>query len=401
MTTTLLLDLDDTLLDNHVETFLPAYLQALSRELAPFVEPKRLVNTLLAATQKMVKNNRPECTLKDVFDQAFYPALEIDSSVIQGVLDQFYAQVFPTLKRLTSPRPEAIQMVEQAFARGYQVVIATNPVFPRTAVLQRLEWAGLPTDKYPFALVASYEKCHFAKPYPAFYAEIMARLGWPEGPVVMVGNDLQNDITPARLFGLPTFMLRETDSIPQDGPEAPTASGNMSDLIPWLESSPPTSFQPDYDLPTAMQAILRSTPAALDTLCRGLPAQAWTKRSEPGEWALTEILCHLRDVEREVNLPRLQLVLGEANPFISGKDTDPWAEQRQYLRQNGSQALTKFTAARLEQLGLLEAARLEDWDRPARHSIFGPTRLSELVGINAAHDRLHIRQAYAALEAIS
>jgi hypothetical protein len=30
--------------------------------------------------------------------------------------------------------------------------------------------------------------------------------------------------------------------------------------------------------------------------------------------------------------------------------------------------------------------------RTARHAIFGPTHLKELVGINAGHDRLHLQQ---------
>jgi hypothetical protein len=150
-----------------------------------------------------------------------------------------------------------------------------------------------------------------------------------------------------------------------------------------------------------MLAVLRSTPAVLDTLGRDLPSEAWTKRPEPGEWSLTEILCHLRDVEIEVNLPRVQLLLEQNNPFLPGKDTDPWAVQRHYVRQDGIQALHKFTTARLELLDLLEAVQPEDWNRPARHAIFGPTWLAELVRINAGHDRLHVRQVEGALSATS
>ena len=401
MTPTLLIDLDDTLLDNHIDTFLPAYLQALSRELAIFAEPKRVIDTLIAATRKMVENTRPDCTLKEVFDGAFYPALGIKESAVQGSIERFYSEVFPTLKKLTRPRPEAVRMVEQAFERGYQLVIATNPLFPLTANLQRLEWAGLPADQYPFTLVTSFEKSHFAKPQPAFYAEILARLGWPEGPVVMVGNDLHRDIAASRKLGLAAFWLTEPGTTPPDGPEAPTAGGSLSDLIPWLENTPASVLQPDYSLVPAMLAVLRSTPAVLDRLSRDLPSEAWTKRPGPEEWSPTEILCHLRDVEKEVNLPRVQILLEQNNPFLAGKDTDPWAEQRLYIRQDGMQALHKFTAARLELLDLLEAVQPADWNRPARHAIFGPTRLAEVVGINAGHDRLHVRQVESAISATS
>ena len=103
-------------------------------------------------------------------------------------------------------------------------------------------------------------------------------------------------------------------------------------------------------------------------------------------------VCHLRDVDQEVNLARIRRVLQENDPFLSGKDTDPWADERNYICQDGPQALHEFTAARLKLLDLLEAASPQDWERTARHAILGPTPLQELVGIIAEHDRLHIRQ---------
>jgi hypothetical protein len=116
---------------------------------------------------------------------------------------------------------------------------------------------------------------------------------------------------------------------------------------------------------------------------------------------LTEILCHLRDVDEQVNLPRLQRVLQELNPFISGKDTDPWAEERQYIRQDGAQALHQFIQTRLKLLDLVESLTPEDWQRPARHAIFGRTDLAELVNFITGHDRLHIQQVHAVLQAIT
>jgi hypothetical protein len=141
-----------------------------------------------------------------------------------------------------------------------------------------------------------------------------------------------------------------------------------------------------------MLATLRATPAALDHLCRELPPADWSYHPVEEEWCLNEIVCHLRDVDGEVNLPRLKKVLQESNPFLAGMDTDPWAAERQYKFQDGKAASKDFTRYRLEILSILEQLSTEDWDRPARHAIFGPTQLIELVGIVAGHDRLHLRQ---------
>ncbi len=113
---------------------------------------------------------------------------------------------------------------------------------------------------------------------------------------------------------------------------------------------------------------------------------------------MTEIICHLRDVDEGVNLPRLKKVLQEDNPFLPGEDTDPWASERGYKNQNGRQALRQFITVREQMMEMLEAMDFEDWERPARHAIFGPTRLRELVNFIAGHDRLHVQQAFEVLK---
>jgi FMN phosphatase YigB (HAD superfamily) len=274
-------------------------------------------------------------------------------------------------------------------------VIATNPLFPRAAINHRLAWAGLSPENYPFDLVAEVESFHFAKPHSAFQAECLGRLGWPDGPVVMVGDDLTNDIRPARRLGLPAYWIAPEGAALPENLDSPFACGAITGLLPWLDSLPEEAFRPNFSAPQAVFAVLQSTPALLDHLVRD-QGFLLEQPVNPGEWSPTEIFCHLRDVEAEVNLPRLQKVLQETNPFIPGMDTDPWAEEREYFCQDGIQALQQFTAARGKLLALLENLVPEDWERPARHAILGPTELKEMAGIIASHDRLHIRQAFSA-----
>jgi hypothetical protein len=172
--------------------------------------------------------------------------------------------------------------------------------------------------------------------------------------------------------------------------------GELTDLIPWMDASLPEPLQTNFTSPEAMLAVLRSTPAALATLCRQQNLDL-ERRPIPEEWSPGEVLCHLRDVDVEVNLPRMHMVINERNPFLVGQDTDPWAEVRQYCKQDAIKALEDFTRARIELLKLLENLPAEGWDRRARHAIFGPTRLCELVDIIAGHDILHVQQIYKAL----
>ena len=229
MTLIILMDMDDTLLVNDMERFLPVYLQKLGKHLQDHVSPNRMIQSLLAGTRAMVDMRLPDKTLEQAFDDVFYPGIEGSKAKLAGLLHDFYERVFPELQNLTAVIPEAQDFINWAFSQNYTVAIATNPLFPRSAIEQRLAWAGLPVSKYPFALVTSFEKFHFAKPNPAFYAEILGQLGWPDNPAVMVGNSLTDDILPAQAIGLPAFLV-----------QTPSASGQstaeiFSQLKEWIK----------------------------------------------------------------------------------------------------------------------------------------------------------------------
>ena len=386
MTLTLLLDLDDTLLQNDMETFIPAYLQALSKHLAEKVSPDHLVKQLMRATQIMVANDRPDRTLKEVFDQAFYPALGLEESQVQHEIEDFYQNHFTQLQGLTRPMPGAVELVNEALQRNYDLILATNPLFPLLANLHRLKWAGLEEVIPRFRIIASYESFHFAKPNPAFFTELLARDGWREQGVLMVGNDLEMDILPARKIGIQTFFVSSVSHSPA------SVGGDLTGVLAWIDQTPAEEMMPDFSSPEAILAILKSTAAVLPMLCKKMPGEQWSTRFAQNEWCQTEILCHLRDVEVEVNLPRLRKAIETPNAFIAGVDTDPWAEQRNYRQQSGEQALREFLQARLELIRILKELSPDVWARKVRHAIFGPTSLQELIGIIAAHDRIHIRQ---------
>jgi FMN phosphatase YigB (HAD superfamily) len=396
VTLTLLIDLDDTLLSNDMDTFIPAYLSALGNHLESHIDTRQLAPVMINATKNMFQNTRLDRTLKESFDPDFYPKFGITENQVSDTIERFYADVFPTLQCTTKIRPEAVKLIDEAFERGWEIAIATNPLFPLAAILHRLDWAGLPPEKYPFAIIPSYETFHFAKPNPAFFAELLGWFGWPRRPVVMVGNDPDHDIRGANLMGIATFWISNGLPYPQDFP-APSASGVLEDIIPWLDSTSEDQLQPDYGSPEAIEATLRGIPSALLGITSNLLTDAWIQRPENDEWCLTEITCHLRDVEREVNLPRLEKIIREDTPFIPGIDTDAWAEERDYRSQDGVEALRDFVVTRQETLALMTNLSDPDWKSPAQHAIFGPTDLREIASIIAGHDRLHIRQAHAML----
>lgn len=393
MPLTLLFDLDDTLLDTNLESFVPAYFQALSGHLAPRVSSDIMLPALMSAFKLMVDSEDPSRTLQCVFERDFYDRIGIRKGSLIGLLDDFYDNIFPGIESLTNRRPDAVPLIEWASSQGYRVAIATDPLFPRKATEHRLRWAGF--DPGQFELVSSFENFHFSKTHSAYYAELLGQLGWPDGPVLMVGDDSGRDILPAHRLGLKTFFI---DGDPASGPGIEAGRGSLADLRPWLESTDPSSLEPSFNSPEAILAILQSTPAVLNSLTKSITGQQWRLEPSQDDWALNEIICHLRDTEREIHQVQLNLMLEREGAFIPRPDTSVWASERDYLRVDGAGALREFTTARIETIGLLKGMENAVWSRKARHAIFGPTDFLEACSFMADHDRMHIQQAWKTLK---
>ena len=118
----------------------------------------------------------------------------------------------------------------------------------------------------------------------------------------------------------------------------------------------------------------------------------WLWHPDPVSWSLTELMCHLRDVEEEVHLVRYQAILARENPFLPGAATDEWAAIRHYRMQSGPAARDAFLSARHNSLALLSQQEEPSWQRKGRHAFFGPTSLQELVNLAVQHDQVHLQQ---------
>jgi len=217
-----------------MEEFAPPYYKALSTHLKEYIPPNKMLTKLLEGTQAMLTNSDPASTLEQVFDNIFYPGVGLKKEILHPIIESFYDDIFPTLKKYTGVIPEAVKMVNDAQVRGKKIVVATNPLFPLKAIKHRLAWAGLDPVKIPFILITSYEVFHFAKPNPAYYQEILDVLGVKAQNCVMVGNDEEMDIIPARKIGIRTFYLAASGN--QPGDMTGERIGSHLQVIPWIES---------------------------------------------------------------------------------------------------------------------------------------------------------------------
>lgn len=403
MSLTLLFDLDDTLLDTNLEAFVPAYFQALAQHLASRVSPDLMIPALVNGFMLMNENKDATRTLQEVFEADFYPRLGFAKEELADSIEEFYDNVFPTLEAHTRQRPAAVPLIAWALSCGFRVAIATDPFFPRKATYHRVRWAGL--DPEQLELISTFEHFHFSKTHPAYFAEVLGRLGWPDGPVLMVGNDVQRDLRPAHRLGLKTYLV-DGDSASSPRPfdaaqgKFVAGRGKLADLRPWLESVNLSALEPSFESHDSILGIMTSTPAILEGLSSSLTTEEWRHEPTGDDWAVNEIVCHLRDTEIEIHQLQLDLMLARASAFIPRPDTSVWANEREYLNVDGPTALADFASARLLNLNKLNSLNREIWSRKARHAIFGPTNFLEVTGFMADHDRMHIQQAWQTIKSL-
>ncbi len=230
---TIFFDLDGTLLPIDIEKFLERYFKLLTKEFYDLAEPDQLIKILMDSTRKMIENNGQK-TNKDVFMEAFFSRLNVkDTDRVMVRFDQFYQNKFPLLKKGLNLDRQATDLINYLKKQDHRLVIATNPLFPRLAITERISWAGL--DPADFSYITSYENMHYSKPSLDYYQELLDKLNLKAEDCFMIGNDMQEDIVAGKL-GFFTYLVedfvidRETSSFNPDW------RGTMDELIVYFKS---------------------------------------------------------------------------------------------------------------------------------------------------------------------
>ncbi|MEZ4484441.1 MAG: HAD family hydrolase [Syntrophotaleaceae bacterium] len=200
----ILFDLDGTLLNIEMDAYVSGYVRELARHFSDLASHCRFADTVVAAAFDLLKAEDGGQTMEDLFLSLLEERLGIDARLFRQRLQEFCADGLARLAPLVRPFPMARRILQHCFDNGLQVIIATNPVFPRPVVEARLKWGQL--DDFPFDLITSYENCRFCKPHRQYFFDILDSLDLQPRQTIMVGNDTEYDL-PAQQAGLKTFLL--------------------------------------------------------------------------------------------------------------------------------------------------------------------------------------------------
>lgn len=226
MITTVLFDLDGTLLPFGSEDFIRLYFGGLCKKLAPLgFEPKTLTKDVWSSTEAMVRNDGTRIN-HDVFWETF-KVNNPEKPDVEPHCDDFYTHEFDGVKQCLKYAVDRRPIVERLNSAGLQLILATNPLFPRCALETRLSWAGLKGSD--FSYITSYENSSFCKPNPKYYAEILEKCGKQPSECIMVGNHIEEDMLPASSVGIEVFLVPEFLENPENKDISAFRQGSLED----------------------------------------------------------------------------------------------------------------------------------------------------------------------------
>ncbi len=372
-----LLDLDNTLLHNPDREWVAAFRQQWDLH---FAESHGIKYASSALRNAIGCLNREPATYRknaDIILDALSLEMPMTDAALSAAIASFYQGNYHRLRKNTAPIAKAAELVEALLGQNLLVAIATNPFFPEAATLERIGWAGLADFISGFAFITHCENMHFAKPSPAYYAETIARVGVEPDEALLIGDSIHNDIEPARAIGIHTWYVDAADRL--------DSLSNHVRESGWRENYLSRHLQPSMIFPQFIGNI-----AALHGLLAEVKPHQWLQRPDPHEWSILQILCHLWQSEELVHRERLQVILDQDNPFIAAPP--PPGPDIPLCHEDGKEVLYCFQREREQTIRLLSELTLTQWDRSARHSIFGLTTILEMAHFTAQHDRLHITQ---------
>lgn len=235
-----LFDLDGTLLPMDQDVFLKTYFQELAAKGAALGwEAGKLVQTILAGLEAMVNNDGSKTNEErfwEVFVAVFGPEIEKHTQEFE----RFYQHEFRRVKSAVRPTPLASQYVSLLKEKGYDLVLATNPVFPQVATWERLRWAGL--DPQDFVLITTFENSRFTKPNLEYYGEILAALALQPGDCLLIGNDVEEDLC-AALLGIEVFLVTDDLINPAEIDISRCLQGDRRVLLDFIKALPDRESQ--------------------------------------------------------------------------------------------------------------------------------------------------------------
>jgi len=151
--------------------------------------------------------------------------------------------------------------------------------------------------------------------------------------------------------------------------------------------------------PAVVAGLLRSAVTTLRAELTALPEAVLTYHPAPGEWCAKEVVGHLIEAERRGFTGRIRIILAEDTPRLQTWDQDEVARARHDCGRDVKTLLGELAELRDDSVALATGLRRDDLRRAGEHPKVGRLRVADLLQEWVHHDRNHLRQILANVQA--
>ena len=153
--------------------------------------------------------------------------------------------------------------------------------------------------------------------------------------------------------------------------------------------------------PAVVARLLRAAAVTIRAELSALPAAAAAWHPAAGEWCVKEVLGHLIESEQRGFAGRIRIILAGDRPQLEGWDQDAVARARHDCAHDGAALCDELDRLRAESARLVAGLSPADLTRGGQHPKVGLLTVGDLLHEWVHHDRNHIRQMLANVQAFA
>jgi DinB family protein len=151
--------------------------------------------------------------------------------------------------------------------------------------------------------------------------------------------------------------------------------------------------------PAEVAARLEAAMTSLRAELGGLPDRVAGWHPAAGEWCAKEVVGHLIEAERRGFAGRIRVLLTSDSPALQGWDQNEVARARQDCERPMGLLLDELAGLRDDSAALVRGLTAADLGRGGQHPKVGVLRVGDLLQEWVHHDRNHLKQALANVQA--
>jgi hypothetical protein len=145
--------------------------------------------------------------------------------------------------------------------------------------------------------------------------------------------------------------------------------------------------------------LLPATVTLLRAELAALPERVLAWHPAPGEWCVKEVLGHLIEADRRGFDGRIRKIVAADTPVLERWEPPEVARARNDCARSAAGLLDELAVMRKDSALLVGGLAAADLDREGRHPTVGHLRVRDLLQEWVHHDRTHVRQILANVQA--